>query len=141
MRVYNNTKEVYGLNTDSVPVALSGLKVGDKITIVKNNDFGYPVAIHLKIEIAFTEDYAQYKDTLVIQGKQPRKRKASAYRFRPHESYVIYKDFIEINDHKKVISENNGVTVTNYGMCFDSDTFKAVNNNDHKKLVEQYKGA
>ncbi len=112
---------------------LSTIQEGDKITLVKLSEFGYPITIKLKFELAYFGDYAQYKNCLYIQGKQPRKRKSTAYRIKPYDKFALYLDHIDIADFTKSSTDEDGTTTTAYGTCFDYERFKTLNedNNPH----------
>lgn len=101
---------------------LSNIQPQDKITVIKQSDFGYPIAIQLKVDKVFFYDYAQYRNCIAIQGKPPRKRKLRRYLLKPNEEFIIYKGFVEVKDTTKVISKNDKVTVSTLGMCFDKNT-------------------
>lgn len=103
---------------------LSSIKKDDKITIIKQGEFGYPISIQLKVDSLFYKDYAQYRDCIIIQGKPPRKRKLRAYMIKPHDEFRIYKGLVDIIDTSKVISKSDEVTVTQMGLCFSQDTLE-----------------
>lgn len=105
------------------------LEAGDKITLVKQSDFGFPIAIKLKVDKAFYKDYAQYRDCVQIQGKPPRKRKLRAYLVRPNEDFRIYEGFVDVLDTSEVISEDSEVTVRCLGTCFDENSLKKASPN------------
>jgi hypothetical protein len=96
----------------------------EKVTIIKQNEFGYPVAMTVKFESLFLRDYAQYRNCLQLQGKRPRARKLSAVLIRPYENFALYRGVVNANDTTKLISDDGVTTMVSLGMCFDEDTLR-----------------
>ena len=97
---------------------------GEKITIIKQNDFGYPCAYVFKLDNIFLRDYAQYNNCIQVQGKKPRARKMTAILLKPYDEFAIYRGVVEVKDTSKTISDDVVTRVTSLGMCFDNDTLK-----------------
>ena len=126
---------------DFSKINLTKIQGLEKITLVKISDFGYPIVCNLKLDSNQTrlEDYAQYKNTLVVIGKLPRKRNLSGFRVRPNEEFYIYEGTItedEFNSFKKIISKTDTVTTESWGLCFsDGALDKFVSGCDKEPLL------
>jgi len=99
---------------------ISTINQDSKITILKESDFGYPIAIQIKVSGVIFKDYAQYKDCLYIIGTPKGKRKQFGYLLKPNDSFSIFAGFVEVN---KTSTDNvkDGYTITSFGRCFDKD--------------------
>ena len=106
----------------------------EKITIIKQSDFGYPITIQLKLDEVILKKYAQYDNCLYIVGTPKRKRKKMGYLIKPYEDFKIFKGWVELNQTAKVQNEN-GVTITSLGRCFDSNTFQKASDIDAVELI------
>ena len=126
------------MHKDFTKLDLTKLKEGDKITIVKMSEFGYPLTIHMKLNRIFLKDWAQYKNCIQIQGKLPRKRKLTAYLMKPHEDFVVYKGFIELKSAETSFIDELGTRITNMGVCFDNDLLFKINDNNLEKIYNSY---
>ncbi|MGE7840736.1 hypothetical protein ACQKNX_08085 [Lysinibacillus sp. NPDC093712] len=94
---------------------------GQKVTILKFNDFGFPIVIHTTITSAENKPYAQYSESLNIIHKPKRKRTNYRNIIIGSEQISIYDGWIDIdNKASHTISTDKDVTVTQsmYG-CFD----------------------
>lgn len=123
---------------DFTQINLETLKLNKEITILKFSDFGYPICIKLKLEDTFLRSYAQYNNCLQIQGKQPRKRKLSAYLIKPYENFIIYNGFVDIIDYTEKSVEGS-VTITKLGLCFDENNLLKSIDTSAEILVSSYK--
>lgn len=103
---------------------LSTFKENAKITISKFSDFGYPIAIQLKVHSVVLKDYAQYRDCLYIVGTPKGKRKLRGYLLKPNDSFTIFENFVELNETKTIDKSSENVTVISLGRCFDMGTLK-----------------
>lgn len=95
--------------------------VGQKVTILKFNDFGFPIVIHTTIASAENKKYAQYHESLWIIHKPKRKRTNYRNIITGREQIVLYDGWIDIdNKAGHIVSSDKDVTVTQskYG-CFD----------------------
>ena len=96
----------------------------EKVTIIKQSEFGFPIAIQIKFKKLYLKDYAQYKDCLRIQGTPARKRKCYEYLIRPYQDVKIVNGWVDINNYTKRTFENESVKVTSLGFCFDEENLK-----------------
>ncbi|WP_431785814.1 hypothetical protein [Paenibacillus lactis] len=103
--------------------AVEQLTEGRKVTIVKFNDFGWPVVMNTVIERLEVKPYAQYKESLKIVHKPKRKRTSYYNMILPQESLLVFDGWLNIDTDKltnNVLKDNDRVTVkqSKYG-CFD----------------------
>jgi hypothetical protein len=70
---------------------------GEKVTIVKFNDFGFPVVFNTVINKVENKPYAQYNEALWITHKPKRKRNLYRNIILPNESLLVYKGWINID--------------------------------------------
>jgi len=95
--------------------------VGQKVTILKFNDFGFPIVIHTTVTSAENKKYAQYNESLWIIHKPKRKRTNYRNFITGREQIALYDGWIDIDDKAShTISSDKNVTVSQskYG-CFD----------------------
>lgn len=103
--------------------AVEQLTEGRKVTIVKFNNFGWPVVMNTVIERLEVKPYAQYKESLKIIHKPKRKRSSYYNMILPKESLMVFDGWLDIDTDKltnDTIKDNEHVTVkqSKYG-CFD----------------------
>ena len=99
---------------------LNGL-IGEKVTIVKFNDFGFPVVFETVLNKVENEPYAQYKESLVLIHKPKRKRTLWKNRILPNESLLVYHGWLNVKDELFYnITKTPAMTMkeSKYG-CFD----------------------
>lgn len=88
-------------------------RVGQKVTILKFNDFGFPIVIHTTIASAENKKYAQYNESLWIIHKPKRKRSNYINIIIGREQIAIYDGWIDIiSKASHVISSDKNLTVT-----------------------------
>lgn len=95
-------------------IALEQLTPGRKVTIVKLNDFGFPVAFQTVISSVTIEPYAQYNESLKIVHRPKRKRSLYSNRLLPSESVLIYDGWLTIDVDKltnKIVKDTDTITV------------------------------
>lgn len=112
------------------------LKQNSKATIIKFNEFGFPLVLHTVIKGFEIEPYAQYNDSLVIEHKPRQKRRVWETRVLPYEELLIYDGWIDIDTDKamnNIIDSNEYVTVKQSKYkCFDKRFLS-----DIKALINQ----
>ncbi|MDP9675204.1 hypothetical protein J2W97_001187 [Paenibacillus jamilae] len=112
------------------------LKQDSKTTIIKFDEFGFPMVLHTVIKGFEIEPYAQYSDSLVIEHKPKQKRKAWKTRVLPYEELMIYNGWVEIDTDKimhNVIKSDEYVTIKQSKYkCFDKSFLS-----DIKGLINQ----
>lgn len=123
---------------DFTKLDLTMIEYGEKITLVKMSDFGFPLTIHMKFEASRLRDYAQYKNCLSIQGRQPRKRKSRVWTLNPNDDFVIYKGFVEMENTETSYIDEEGTKITQMGTCFDRTKLKKININNLEKIYSSY---
>lgn len=130
---YTTNNHYARLSDIDITVNAINERTGQKVTILKFNDFGFPIVIHTTITSVENKPYAQYRESLTIIHKPKRKRNNYKNIITGREQIALYDGWIDIdNKASHTISESNGVTVTqsNYG-CFDpkfiSDTTATTN--------------
>lgn len=117
------------------------LTEGRKVTIVKFNDFGFPVVMNTVIERLEVKPYAQYKESVKIVHKPKRKRTPCYNMILPQESLMVFDGWLDIDTDKltnEVIKDNEHVTVkqSKYG-CFDKQfMIDALNTVGVKPIVQ-----
>jgi hypothetical protein len=106
---------------------------GEKVTIVKFNDFGFPVVFETVLKGIANKPYAQYNEALWITHKPKRKRNLYRNIILPNENILVYRGWlnIDINKSAYTISNEKGMVVqqSKYG-CFDDQYLHDV--------IEQY---
>ena len=96
------------------------IKPKGKYTILKFNDFGFPVVVHTTIEQAYISNYAQYDHVLIIHHKPKRKRAIYKQWLLPDNIHIIWEGWLDISiDDFWRTEQNNGVTVRISRMSFD----------------------
>ena len=75
---------------------------GQKVTILKFSEFGYPVQIHCTILDAYLKDYAQYKDILHVEFRPKNKRKDFYFQVQMHTGFIIWLDHVEVEKNMYV---------------------------------------
>ncbi|MEK4006364.1 hypothetical protein [Paenibacillus sp. FSL H3-0333] len=112
----------------------STIQPGQKVTIVKFSEFGFPYAVNTTIDSLVVKPYAQHKDSLYVTHKPKGKRKLWRDVFHPFQDFIVYDGWLNIDIDsltKKVVSSNSTMTIIqgNYN-CFDrrylSDIVSAV---------------
>lgn len=106
---------------------LEQFKAGDKITLVKESEFGYPIVMNIKLDKIFLKDWAQYNNCVQVQGILKGKRKLLAWLIRPYQTFAIFEGYLsdeDFKDFRKVVSDDSKVTVTSYGTCFADNAIK-----------------
>ena len=71
--------------------------IGEKVTIIKFSDFGFPILFHTVIQKVENKPYAQYDESLIIVHKPKRKRTLWKNIILPNESLLVYKGWINID--------------------------------------------
>ncbi|WP_311078260.1 hypothetical protein [Paenibacillus polymyxa] len=108
------------------------LKQDSKSTIIKFNEFGFPMILHTVIKGFKIEPYAQYSDSLVIAHKPKQRRKVWETRVLPYEELMIYDGWVDIDTDKvlnNVIKSNDFVTVKQSKYrCFDKRFLSDIRN-------------
>lgn len=110
---------------------LNGL-IGEKVTIVKFSEFGFPVVFETVLHKVENEPYAQYKESLVLIHKPKRKRTLWENRILPNESLLVYHGWLNVKDEIFYnITKTPTITMkeSKYG-CFDDQYLHDV--------IEQY---
>lgn len=108
----------------------------EKISIIKNSEFGYPISIKIKIKSIELKDFAQYKDCISIIGIPEKKRKPYMYILKPNDSFVIVKGHIDVTDSSVLLSNSDGIRVLDMGRCFDPKSFsKAIENIPLERII------
>jgi len=106
---------------------LEQFKQGDKITLVKESEFGYPIVMNIKLDRIFLKYCAQYNNCLQVQGILKGKRKLWSWLIKPYQNFAIFEGFLsneDFVDFRKVVSDDSNVTVTSYGRCFADNAIK-----------------
>jgi hypothetical protein len=109
----------------------------EKISLVIHSDFGYPIAIQLKLEEIKLKNYAHYENCIYVIGTPKRKRTKMGYLIRPNQDFKIFEGWVVVNETSSV-TEKDGVKITSLGLCFDKDTLKRATNIDAKELISSY---
>lgn len=123
---------------DFTKLELPNIEENQKVTIIKQSEFGFPIAIQIKFKKMYLKDYAQYKDCLRIVGTPARKRKCYEYLIRPYQDFTIVNGWVDINNYTKTIEENSSVKVTSLGTCFDDNSLKIASNVDAEVLLSTF---
>lgn len=121
--------------------AVEQLTEGRKVTIMKFNDFGWPVVFNTVIERLEVKPYAQYKESLKIIHKPKRKRSLYSNLILPKEELLVFDGWLDIDTDNlmyNVTKDNEHVTVkqSKFG-CFDSQFMAdALNSVGVKPIVQ-----
>lgn len=105
---------------------------GEKVTIVKFSEFGFPVVFETVLNKIINEPYAQYKESLVLIHKPKRKRTLWKNRILPNERLLVYRGWLNVKDELFYhVTKTAGMTMkeSKYG-CFDDQYLHDV--------IEQY---
>jgi hypothetical protein len=78
---------------------LNSLK-GEKVTIIKFSDFGFPIALNTTLHSAESKPYAQYNESLQIIHKPKKKRTHFRNTILPYQDVIIYKGWLNIDVEK-----------------------------------------
>jgi hypothetical protein len=102
---------------------VSIVQPGQKVTIVKFDEFGLPYAINTVINSLVIKSYAQHKDSLFITHKPKGKRKLWQDVIHTFQEFIIYDEWLNVDIDsitKKVIRSSSSMTIVqgNY-KCFD----------------------
>ncbi|KAF6620462.1 hypothetical protein HFE03_07350 [Paenibacillus sp. EKM102P] len=112
------------------------LKPEQKATVIKFDEFGFPMVLHTVIKGSLIEPYAQYSDSLVIAHKPKQRRKVWETRVLPYEELMIYDGWVDIVTDKvmhNIIKSDEHVTVKQSKYrCFDKNFLS-----DIKGLINQ----
>ncbi|WEG18550.1 hypothetical protein PQ478_08710 [Alkalihalophilus pseudofirmus] len=103
---------------------------GEKITIFKYNDFGFPIAIQTTLKELSIQPYAQYQNTLKIVHKPKRKRKYWGHRFYESDQLIVVEGWHDLDTrstHDTIGSNQNAVTTQSKYACFDKQYMKDIN--------------
>lgn len=120
---------------DFSKLELPNIEENQKVTIIKQSEFGFPIAIQIKFKKMYLKDYAQYKNCLRIVGIPNRKRKTFEYMIKPYQDFTIVNGWVDINNYTKTIEENSSVKVTCLGTCFDDNNLKIASNVNAEVLL------
>lgn len=97
---------------------------GEKVTIIKFSDFGFPIARNTTLNKTESLPYAQYNESLQIIHKPKKKRSYFRMTVLPNEEILIYKGWLNIDTEKLTYdieqTENMTVQRSKYG-CFDKN--------------------
>lgn len=111
-------------------IDLNSINKEKKITLIKFNSMGQPVALHLNnLGVEFSQWAGN--EVLKVVGKPFRKRTSYRWNLRSLDTFIIVKGFIEINETAK--SLGNGLI--SLGFCFDLDTFANATSNICKDKI------
>jgi len=114
-------------------------KVGQKVTMFKLSDFGFPQSINCVLEKVELKDYAQYKNLVTIQFRPAKKRTSYVVRIYDHSSIMFYNGHITLNSdmYVKTLSSEPGFTVRESLVGFSNGYFDiAKNSTDQKPFLE-----
>jgi hypothetical protein len=89
-------QEYKNLKSEFYP-ALQSIQPGQKITIVKFSEFGFPIHFQTTVHSITIKPYAQYEETLYILHRPKRKRSLYGTRICPYESFFVYDGWIDID--------------------------------------------
>lgn len=112
LKSYGYTRSNSNSKYSKAVEALNALQ-GEKITILKFSDYGFPIVIHTTLKEASNVKYAQYNESLYIIHKPKRKRNFFSNRIMGSESITVYKGWINIdNKAGYTVERSPDVTVT-----------------------------
>ena len=123
---------------DFTKLELPNIEENQKVTIIKQSDFGFPIAIQIKFKKMYLKDYAQYKDCLRIVGIPNKKRKTFEYLIKPYQNFKIVNGWVEINDYTKRTFENESVKVTSLGTCFNDNSLRIASDVNVEVLLSTF---
>ena len=84
---------------------LNQLKVGNRYTIVKMGDMGFPFALKIELVELKIEPWAQYQETFLLIFKEKGKRKLRALRFFPRSEFLVYENWHDADTNIFVSTE------------------------------------
>ena len=88
--------------------------IGEKVTIIKFSDFGFPILFHTVIQKVENKPYAQYNEALWITHKPKRKRSLYRNIILPNENILVYRGWLNIDMNKLIYNttpKNEFITV------------------------------
>ncbi len=121
--------------------AVEQLTEGRKVTIMKFNDFGWPVVMNTVIDSLEVKPYAQYKESLKIIHKPKRKRSLYYNMILPKESLMVFDGWLDIDTDKltnDIIKDDEHVTVkkSKYGSFDNQFMIDVLNTVGVKPIVQ-----
>lgn len=114
-------------------------KVGQKVTIFKLSDWGFPQSINCVIEKIERKNWAQYTNILHIYYKLARKRTSYVIRIYDRTNIMFYDGYINLKDDMfvKTLKDNGEIKVRESLTGFDTGYFDiAKNSTDQKPFLE-----
>lgn len=101
-------REYLSLNSPITQVTrkLNGL-IGEKVTIVKFSEFGFPVVFNTVIDKVENKPYAQYNEALWLTHKPKRKRNLYRNIILSDESLLVYRGWLNIDTDKLMYNVSN----------------------------------
>ncbi|MET3505571.1 hypothetical protein [Halalkalibacter oceani] len=110
---------------------------GEKVTIIKLSDFGFPVAIQTTLKSSAIESYAQYENTLKIIHKPKRKRTYYSNRIMESDQLIVVNGWINLNESltHSTLTQNEQLTVkqskySSFDKQYLSDILDSLNKNN-----------
>lgn len=85
---------------------------GEKVTIVKFSEFGFPVVFETVLNQVKNEPYAQYNESLVLIHKPKRKRTLWKNIILPNENILVYRGWLNIDTDKLIYNVSNEAGMT-----------------------------
>lgn len=105
---------------------LSTLKVGNRYTIIRFGEMGF--LHHRKIELVQykVEAFAQYPESEVLIFKEKSKRHLAGTRFLPHDDFLVYEGWVDVNTEMFVETDISptGMTCRRSLLSFDREYFE-----------------
>ena len=102
---------------------LSVLKIGQKYTLVKLGDFGFPFTLQLELVEHKIVPYAQHRETALLTFKLRRKRNPRQLRIFERDEYLVYEGWVEVDTemYVKTLPAINGLTCKQSLRSFDNE--------------------
>lgn len=110
------------MNNEKFESFEEAIEEGDKITLVKFNEFGFPYVLKTIVKSVEFRTYGQYPEVLQIIHKPLRKRSDYKLIIKPFEQVIIWKGWHEVDAEMYRSSDStNGVTTRTSLSCFSNE--------------------
>jgi hypothetical protein len=121
---------------DEVETIMQGL-IGQKVTIFRFSEMGFPVSMPCTITGIERKKYAQYDNLLHVFYKLPRKKGLYVIRVYDRTSLLVYVGHVALRDSMFVSSEESGAcTVRKSLVCFSDKYFEiALSSTEEKPVI------
>lgn len=115
--------------------------VGEKVTIFKNSEFGFPQLIHCKLFTVKLKPCAQYTETIEILFIPKGKRNVRGIRIYNYTDFLVYLNHIQLNDSAFIETiEGSDYILKKSDLAFSSNYFnRAIESTTEEPIIKVLK--